>query len=303
MRSFQRLLCVWFVALLPSTIRAQSDPKVTAPDAELKLVAEGYSFTEGPTADEAGNVFFTDQPNNRIIRFDFDSGQVETWMEPSGRSNGLFFVHPQKMIACADENNELWVIHPESKQHKVIVGQFEGRRFGGPNDCWVDRDGTIYFTDPLYKRPYWKHTISSDHPRGVYRVTTSGEVIQELSDLRQPNGIIGDSQQRLLWVADIGAKRTYRFKITEDGSLSDQQLFCESGSDGMTLDNRGNVYLTGNQGVTVFDPQGKLIQTIAVPRRWTANVTFAGPNNQHLFITAGDAVFTIEMKVKGGPSS
>jgi gluconolactonase len=184
----------------------------------------------------------------------------------------------------------------------VLAKDFQGRRFGGPNDCWVDQDGSIYVTDPLYKRPYWTQTFPNDHPRGVYRLGADGNLTQVADDLVQPNGIVGDSSKRILYVADINARRTYRYRIAADGSLVDKQLFCESGSDGMTIDERGNLYLTGNRGVTVYGSDGTQIQVIPVPRGWTANVTFAGPQRQHLFITAGDAVFVIETTARGLPS-
>lgn len=286
-----------FIMAAVSLGQLTASGQVIAPGAELKLVSDGYSFTEGPTADEAGNVYFTDQPNDRIVFYDFSSGKATTWMQPSGRSNGLFWVGPDRMIACADADNELWAINAKTKTHQVLLKDFEGRRFGGPNDCWVDRDGTVYFTDPLYKRPYWTQPFEGNHPRGVYRLAPDATVSQVAGDLVQPNGIIGDADKRLLWVADINARRTYRYKIADDGSLADKTLFCESGSDGMTIDRQGNIYLTGNKGVTVYDPQGKELQSIPVPRGWTANVTFAGPDRRHLFITAGDAVFVIETTI------
>jgi gluconolactonase len=294
-----RSLCLISAALLwMSSNSAWS--QVTAPGAELKLVADGFQFTEGPTADENGNVYFTDQPNDRIVQYDFATGKANTWMQPCGRSNGLYFVSPGRLIACADEKNELWSIDIADKQHQVLAKDFAGRGFGGPNDCWVDdHDGAIYFTDPLYKRPYWTQTIPDDHPRGVYRRSADGMLTQVADDFVQPNGIIGNAQKRLLYVADIGARKTYRYKIADDGPLTDKTLFCESGSDGMTLDSQGNLYLTGNKGVTVYNQQGELVQTIGVPRGWTANVTFAGPEKRHLFITAGDAVFVIEMATAG----
>lgn len=277
----------------------QNQQQVTAPNAELKLVGDGFKFTEGPTADSDGNVLFTDQPNDQIVHFDFATGKTSTWLKPCGRSNGLYFVAPDRLIACADEKNELWMINVETKKRSVLQRDVDGRRFGGPNDCWVDSNGSIYFTDPLYNRPYWAKKLPKDHPRGVYRVSHRGTLTQVADDLRQPNGIIGSVKDRLLYISDINAGKTYRYRIEATGQLSDKQLFCESGSDGMTMDEKGNVYLTNGKGVTVFDPDGKLIQTIPVPRGWTANVTFAGPDNRHLFITAGDAVFVIETKVKG----
>lgn len=289
----------FFCVLLMTILADSAEGQIIAPGEKLKLVADGYQFTEGPTADERGNVYFTDQPNNRIVHYDFSSGKAVDWLRPSGRSNGLFFAGPDRLIACADLDNELWVIHPETKSHRVLAKGFEGRTFCGPNDCWVDRDGTIFFTDPLYKRPYWTQTIPEDQPRGVYRVSLEGKISQVIDDLVQPNGIVGDAAKRLLFVADINANRTYRYVIGADGTLGDKQLFCRSGSDGMTIDEQGNVYLTGGRGVTVFNSSGEQIQTIVVPRGWTANVSFAGPDKRHLFITAGDAVFTIETIMRG----
>lgn len=291
------LLGCYPLFLMATPALAQS--KVTAEGAELRLVSDGYKFTEGPTADQTGNVYFTDQPNDRIVYFDFDTGQASTWMQPSGRSNGLYFVDSSRMIACADENNELWAINTKTKETTQLAHMFQSRRFGGPNDCWVDRDGSIYFTDPLYKRPYWTQTFADNHPRGVFRLAASGPLTQVIDDFKQPNGIIGDANHRILYVADIGAKQTFRYRIGDDGRLLDKHLFCKSGSDGMTLDQEGNLYLTGNKGVTVFDREGNPLETISVPRGWTANVTFAGPEKRQLFITAGDAVFTIKMRVAG----
>ncbi|KLU03099.1 Gluconolactonase [Rhodopirellula islandica] len=265
----------------------------------MKLVGDSYQFTEGPIADDDGNVYFTDQPNDRIVRYDAATGQLADWMSPCGRSNGLDFIAPNQLIACADANNELWSIDLRDQSHKVLIDSVDGRRFGGPNDCWVDTNGAIYFTDPLYKRPYWKHEIPADNPRGVYRLSKEGTLTQVADDLVQPNGIIGDPENRQLWIADIGDKKTYRYDIAEDGSLANRKLFCEMGSDGMTLDQEGNLYLTGGAGVTVFDAGGNQLETIAVPKGWTANVTFGGKGHQELFITAQDSVYTIPMRVSG----
>src|SRR5205814_6827125 len=120
-------------------------------------------------------------------------------------------------------------------------------------------------------------------------------------DLKQPNGIIGTPDGKTLYVADIGAKKTYRYTIKDDGSLADKQLFCEQGSDGMTLDNQGNVYLTG-KGVTVYDKQGKKIHQIDINEPWTANVSFGGKDRDTLFITASKAVYTLKMTDKGAGS-
>jgi gluconolactonase len=117
-------------------------------------------------------------------------------------------------------------------------------------------------------------------------------------DLVQPNGVIGTPDGRTLYVADIRDKKTHAYDIQPDGSLANKRLFCEMGSDGMTIDNEGNVYLTG-KGVTVFDQSGKQIDHIPVDARWTANVCFGREDGHTLFITASQGLYAIRTRVKG----
>lgn len=277
---------------------AQADTTVVAPGAELKLVSADYKFTEGPSADKEGNVYFTDQPNDRIMRWGTD-GEITEWLKPAGRSNGLFFESDGNLIACADGKNELWRIRPD-KTHEVLLTDYESKLFNGPNDVWVVGDGSMYFTDPFYKRPYWdREDAEAQLPKRVYRLSGNGKVTVAAEDSKQPNGIVGDAAKRLLFIADIGDNKTYRYEIAEDGQLKNRTLFCEEGSDGMTLDQAGNLYLTGKAGVTVFDADGKQIEVISVPEGWTANVCFGGKERKTLFITASDSVYTIEMKTAG----
>jgi gluconolactonase len=272
----------------------------SAPGAEPKLVADGYKFTEGPAVDPAGNVYFTDQPNDRILKWTAATNQVETFLQPAGRSNGLYFDREGKLIACADEKSELWRIDPATRKITVILDHFENKPFNGPNDVWVDPAGGLYFTDPFYKRDYWQNRPKPDQEKQrLYYLPKDAKtpVIADES-LVQPNGIIGTPDGKQLFVADIGDKKTYQYDITGDGKLANRKLFCEMGSDGMTRDSAGNLYLTG-KGVTVFDKDGKKLGDIPIPESWTANVTFGGADLKTLFITAMDSVYTLEMAVPG----
>lgn len=271
---------------------------IVAEGAALYLVAEGYDFTEGPAMHQNGDVYFTDQPNDRILKWDAASNSVSTYLQPSGRSNGLYFDHNGNLLSCADEKNELWRIDTE-KNVTVLVSGFEGKKLGGPNDLWGDPKGGIYFTDPFYKRPWWNHTEPEIDERRVYYLTPDMLDLKIVAqDFVMPNGIIGTADGKTLYVADIGDKKTYVYPINDDGSLGKRQLFCELGSDGMTLDNQGNLYLTGD-GVTIFNAQGTRVHHIPVPKKWTANITFGGPNQDVLFITAMDAIYTLKMAVQG----
>lgn len=294
----KQLVPILAILLFCSTCRAQ-EMAIIAEGAELTLVADDYEFTEGPAVDPNGDIYFTDQPNDRIVKWTAADNTVSDWMQPSGRSNGLYFDHDGNLLSCADEKNELWRIDME-KNATVLISDYEEKLLGGPNDLWVDPDGGIYFTDPLYKRPWWKPTENRLKERRVYYVTPSiGEVrIVAEGGYEQPNGIIGSADGKTLYIADNGTKKTYRFDIEADGRLANRVLFADMGSDGMTLDNHGNVYLTGD-GVTVFNKEGQQITHIAVPEKWTANVTFGGPEQNILFITAMDSVYTLAMNVNG----
>ncbi|MEC7904776.1 MAG: SMP-30/gluconolactonase/LRE family protein, partial [Verrucomicrobiota bacterium] len=173
----------------------------------------------------------------------------------------------------------------------------------GPNDLWIRPDGALYFTDPLYPRDYWERSadMQQDGQHVYFLAKGSSQPVQVTDDLEQPNGLIGTPDGKLLYVADIRGRKTYRYDIEKNGHLTNKQLFCSLGSDGMTLDDQGNVYLTG-RGVSVYNPQGERIQHIAIPSGWTANVTFGGKDRNLLFITASRSVYTIEMKTRGaGP--
>jgi len=295
-----RCLQFLFLTLAASTLSARAaESPIIAADAKLEKLGEGYSFTEGPAVDRDGNVFFTDQPNDRIVKWDASTGKFSDWLKPAGRSNGTYFDKDGNLIACADEKNELWSISPDKKV-TVLVKDFGGKLLNGPNDLWIRPDGGIYFTDPLYKRNYWKRdpAMQQDGQHVYFLSADRKDVKRVATDLRQPNGIIGTPDGKTLYVADIGARKTHAYDINVDGTLANKRLFCELGSDGMTIDNEGNVYLTG-RGVTVFDKTGKQIEQIPVAEGWTANVTFGGKDRDLLFITASKSVYGLKMRVKG----
>jgi len=262
----------------------------------VKLSGE-FSFTEGPTADKAGNVYFTDQPNDRIMIWS-TKGELSTFMQPSGRSNGMFFDNHGTLWSCADEKSEIWIIEP-GKKPEVIALEYEGRRMNGPNDLWVSPEGNIFLTDSFYKRPWWKHSEMTQEKQCVYFLSSDRKIFKRVEEeLLQPNGIVGTPDGKRLYVADIKANLTWSYNINADGSLGDKKLFCELGSDGMTIDSKGNIYLTG-RGVTVFDKNGKKLGNITVPESWSGNVCFGGKNRKTLFITASKGLYSIRTRIRG----
>ena len=274
---------------------------VIAPGAKLEKLSSEFQFTEGPTCDRQGNVFFTDQPNNRILEWSVD-GKLSTFLQPCGRANGMYFDGKGNLIACADEKNELWSIAPD-KSVRVLAKEYEGKYLNGPNDVWVAPNGSMYITDPFYKRTWWDHqTMALDKEEVYYLAPGAPKLVRVTDDLNKPNGITGTPDGKRLFVADIGADRTYVYDIQPDGSLANKKLFCRKGSDGMTIDEQENIIITGH-GVTIFDKTGSLVEHIDVREPWTANVSFGGPDHKTLFITASKCLYSIRMKFKGANPS
>ena len=293
-RNLGRALGIELVAVTAAGTAAKRS--IIAPGARVVKLAGGFKFTEGPAADAKGNVFFTDQPNNRIHRWSVD-GKLSIFHQNPGRANGLYFDKNGNLLACADLNNELWSISMNGEV-TVLVKGYRGKRLNAPNDLWVDPKGGIYFTDPFYRRPYWGRGPMEQDGQHVYYLTPDRkELIRVADKLVQPNGIIGTPDGKLLYVADIRAKRTFVYTTNNDGTLSNKKLFAPEGSDGMTIDNEGNVYLT-TKDVSVYDPQGNNIERIKVPER-PANVCFGGKDRQTLFITARTSLYSVRMRVKG----
>jgi gluconolactonase len=263
-----------------------------AAGAEVKKMAGNFKFTEGPVGDGVGDVYFSDIPNNRILKWSLD-GKLSTFLENSGGANGLYFDQDGNLLACQGGERRLVSISPKG-QVTVLADRFDGKKFNSPNDLWVDPKGGVYFSDPIYGSKEGKEQ-GGEH---VYYLTPDRKkVIRVTGDLVRPNGLIGTPDGKTLYVADHGAGKTYVYQIEEDGTLSGKEIFAPEGSDGMTIDNRGNVYLT-TKVVAIYNPKGRKIEEIEVPEP-PANATFAGADDRTLFITARTSLYAVDMRVKG----
>jgi len=282
-------------SLLSALVAGQECP-IVAQDAVIEKVGTGYAFTEGPAVAKEGSIFFTDQPNDRIYQWNEKEG-ISLWLEGTERSNGMYFNSDDQLVACADEQNRIILID-SNKEMKVLLQDFEGKHLNGPNDLWIAPNGDIYFTDAYYHRNYWAeghHEIQEK--RGVYRLTPEGLITRVIDDYKQPNGIIGTPDGKTLYVADIEDRKIWRYEILPDGTLTNKTYFAPHGSDGMTIDNRGNIYLTMGK-VWVYSPVGELIREIDLPES-PSNLCFGGEERDILFITARTSVYTLKMNVKG----
>jgi len=290
------------LTLLYGSLHAKSqhtDTTLFDPARKPKLISHQFTFTEGPAVDKSGNVYFTDQPNNKIWKYDVN-GKLSVFLDKTGRSNGMYFDPEGNLVTCADEKGEIWSIDKTGK-HKVLLSNFNGHTFNGPNDLWIDAKGNIFFTDPYYQRDYWerKHPDSALGGQRLYYLAKNQASAQLAdSDLVQPNGITGSPDGKYLYVADMGRWKTFKYRVSTNGKLSNREIFCDEASDGMTVDKKGNLYLTG-QGVKIYNPKGEKIAQIDIPEKWTANVCFGGRNKNILFITASEGIYILPMKVRG----
>jgi len=282
------IITVSLITLMLSPWSASAQAEWGKPE----LIGEGFAFTEGPAVDKAGDVYFTDQPNDRIWKWLAEDNKLTLFSEKTGRANGLYFDNKGALLACSDLDNEIWKFDMQGN-HVVVFTSYEDKKLNGPNDLWVNPiTGGVYFTDPLYKRDYWTRSpeMQQDGQHVYYLSPDYKRVVRVEAELMQPNGIVGTADGKRLYVADIRAGKTYVYDIKDDASLASKHLFCTMGSDGMTIDDEGNVYLTG-QGVTVFNPKGEKIAHIPVEAGWTANVCFGGKDRKTLFITASEKVY------------
>lgn len=259
---------------------------------KVKLIKSGFKFTEGPATAADGKIYFTDQPDNKIYIYNPQNDSITQFHQSAERANGLYFDKTGHLLACADGFGKIISIS-QDKSYVTLAQDFEGKQFNGPNDLWIAPNGGIYFTDPYYQRPYWNRTKADLTSEDVYYLSPTGVTSKAAGNFVKPNGIIGTDDGKFLYVADIGASKTYRYKIASDGSLAKKTLFCNEGSDGMTIDNHGNIYLT-NEFVSVFDASGKNIAKIKIPEQ-PSNVTFFGPNKNELFITARTSVYKLKV--------
>ncbi|HEX5168306.1 MAG TPA: SMP-30/gluconolactonase/LRE family protein [Cyclobacteriaceae bacterium] len=290
--------------------------------AVLDTIQKGFSFTEGPAVDKHGNIFFTDQPNDKIYRWDAATGSITTFLTGTGRSNGMAFDKAGYLIACADMHGELWKIAPDGT-HTVLVDNYNGKLLNGPNDVWINPvTGGMYITDPIFPRPYWdagdprqqgwEPTHSEQAPTGkggyvYYLAPGSNTLVRVTTDAMGwdsdswPNGVVGTPDGKKLYVNkwyydNMGG--TWVFDINPDGTLSNMQKFIDMGGDGMSMDELGNIYISNGLGVTAFDPKGNKVFNI--PTNGATNNVFGGKNNKLLFITGPvDRVTSLKMSVKG----
>ncbi|HQX48797.1 MAG TPA: SMP-30/gluconolactonase/LRE family protein [Planctomycetaceae bacterium] len=270
------------------------------PVGDVTKLHTGFEFTEGPTADAAGNLYFTDIPNQRIHKLD-SQNQLSVFAENSGYSNGLMVVG-DRLLAC-EMNGKLKEYRLADAEQTTLAEQFEGKRFNAPNDLVIDRTGGIYFTDPRFRAP-------EKLPQGkeaVYYRAADGTVMRLLDDRKAPNGVILSPDESTLYVIPSMEKQMWAYPVEAPGKIGAGKVLCElqqrpgqdnGGGDGLTIDTKGNLYITSALGIQVVSPDGKIVGIIEIPEQ-PANVTFGGTDHRTLFVTARKSLYAVPMESIG----
>ena len=275
-----------------TTSAPKSVDEIIAAGAEVKQVATGYKFTEGPANDAEGNVYFTDIPNNHIHKWSIESGKTALFMKDSGGANGLWINDEGKILVCQGNNRKITMIDPKTKSGIVLASMYKGKPFNKPNDLWRDAKGGIYFSDPNYR----KEPTVQDGEHVYYR-SPMGKVTRVVNDFERPNGLIGTKDGKTLYVTDRNGGKTFSYSINPDGTLANKKKIIDAGSDGMTLDEFGNIYIT-TKTVEVYSPLGVKLGDIKIPET-PSNVCFGGKDGKTLFITARKSLYSVKTNVKG----
>lgn len=274
--------------------------KLVDKNAKVEKVAGDFKFVEGPVWSPEGYLLFSDIPANQIIKY--LPGSVPTvFREPSGNSNGLTYDPSGRLLMCEHTNRRVTRLEPGG-QLTVLAESYEGKRLNSPNDIVVRSDGTIYFTDPPYGIP--KGEKQELGFQGVYKISPEGKLSLLASDFERPNGVALSPDERTLYVDDTARRHVRAFDDAPDGSVSNGRVLAELKSeregapDGMKVDRKGNLYVTGPGGVWVFDKTGKHLGTIAMSEL-PANCGWGDKDFRTLYLTARTGLYKIRLKVAG----
>lgn len=332
-KSFVFILMM-IVFVLTATIPLFGAGKIktlVAPGATIQKTT-GFTATEGPATDADGNVWFTEVFASRIRKWTWKDGKTTLYRENTGTANGMMFDSDGTLVICEMGNGR--IVRDDCKGNvTVIADSLNGKKLRGPNDLWIDPKGGIYFSHTAMGSSMMGGMPGGAPPGGempgggmpgggpsggeaaggpgggmpgggdtsdlgiVYISPDGKKVTLVTTDVTGPNGLIGTPDGKILYVGD--GRKVYSYKINVDGSLSDKTLFCESGTDGMAMDEHNNVYLTDDKEILIYSPAGKLIEKIEAPDG-SSNVEFCGKDRKTLFFTYHENIYTLKMNVRGG---
>ena len=269
-------------------------------DAKLETVATGFGFTEGPMWDAAGFLYVSDETINKIFRV-YPDGKKEEVIA-LGDPDGNTFDRRHRLIDCASVLRAIIEVTPDGK-YTVLADHYEGKRFNSPNDVIVGPDGALYFTDPTLDLVAGE---KQEIPfQGVYRLDDGGRLRLLTHDLTQPNGLAFSPDGKKFYVDDSAQRNIRVYDMAGDGTLGNGRIFGEEQGgkhegvpDGIKVDDKGNLFVTGPKGIWVWDANGNHLGTIVMPEQ-PANLAWGDPQYKTLYITATTSVYRLKTGTRG----
>jgi gluconolactonase len=283
------------------------------PDATVETLASGFTFTEGPIWNKAEQcLYFSDMPADIRRRWSEADGISEV-RNPSNKCNGMTYDADGNLYVCEHATSTLVREAPDGTR-TTIASHLGDKEINSPNDVVVKSDGAAYFSDPIYGRvPVYGVERDQDLDfQGVYRVPPGGGDIQLLGDdFEQPNGLCFSLDESMLYINDSPRAHIRLFDVNADGTLSNGRMFFENiGTgeieggipDGMKLDERGNIWVTGPRGIWVISPEAELLGVVQIPEH-SGNLNWGGPNWDELYMCCSTSLYRVKTKVSGNKLS
>ena len=271
------------------------------PNAKLETVATGFGFTEGPVWDPAGFLYVSDEEVNNIFRVHLKDGRKEELIS-LGDPDGNTYDRQRRLIDCASVLRAIIAISKDGK-YTILADRFEGKKFNSPNDVILGPDGALYFTDPTLDLV--KGEKQEIPFQGVYRLDNAGKVTLLTKDLSQPNGLAFSPDGKKFYVDDSEQRNIRVYDVAANGSLTNGRIFGEEPRendegvpDGIKVDRKGNLFVTGPKGIWVWSPEGTHLGTIVLPEQ-PANLTWGGAHLNVLYITATTSVYKLQTAAHG----
>lgn len=284
---FSFLVLAASLALGCSPAQAQSEVPVFP--VEVRQLADGFGFVEGPVWNSRGFYLFSDIPKNTLWKIT-STGKTEVIRQPTGNSNGSAYDFVGRLISC-----ERTRVARKASDHEfhTLAESYKGKKLNSPNDLALFRDGSIFFSDPTYGSLQKELDF-----RGLYRIHPDGKLQLLDKEWQQPNGLCFSPDWKRLYVGDSQAGQIFAFDVNASGEISNRTLFASipkpGDPDGMKCDAKGRLFVAAPKGVRVYSTSGELLGLIPVPKD-AANLCFGGAKGNQLFITARETVYLADL--------
>jgi gluconolactonase len=285
------------------------------PLAKVERIATGCRWAEGPVwLGDSRSLVWSDIPNNRMLRWDEETGAVSVFRKPSNHANGHTRDRQGRIVSCEHGGRRVTRTEYDGTL-TVIADSYKGKRLNSPNDVVVKSDGSIWFTDPTFGILGWYEggKAEPELPMNVYRVDPSGEIEVAAEGINQPNGLAFSPDESLLYIVESRAvpRKILAYDLKGGKKLANRRVLIEAGPgtpDGFRVDMDGNLWCgwgmgqDGLDGVHVFNPEGQRIGRIDLPER-CANLCFGGVHRNRLFMAASTSVYALYVNTQGVPYS